>query len=151
MDRKTHNILSEISDIRSDLNEIKSEQTVGQDNPRLRLISEDNDFDLEETMAAGSDLNVFSQFIYGGADLKPWQETAYVQIFFQLWVDDLGSPWEGYIGGINIVAYEEEAGDTVTDSLRLGIKNNDSIDHTIFMKFWAITSSLGGAFSVSVL
>lgn len=149
MDRKTHTIVTEISNLRKEINDIKSTQIVGQDNPELKLLSTDDSFDVQHTIAAGGFVNVFAEFSYGGAgQLRPWQPTAYTQMFFQLWVDNLSSPWEGYTGAINITAFEEEIASTVTDSVRVGVRNNDGVSHTIFVKFWAITSSIDGQFTV---
>lgn len=147
MDRKRQGIIDDLSGLSTQLQDFKSDQPSGADTTLIRCLGTPYDYDGAYTLAPNERKSVYAFFTYG-AYLKPWQESAYAEIYPQFYLDNLNKKYEG--GALDkvliLVTYKD---DTATDVLfYFQVLNTDIVPRTLYVKYLTTTTALGGQITV---
>lgn len=147
MDRKTLNSLTEISRLRTELQDLKATQPSGADNLVLRTFGTLDAYDRSYVITAGNRESAFVEFNYA-AFLKAWQPSAYCEIYPQFWVNDLSTPYEGYAMGTLGIVDIQKLDSYDNSQLYWQAINPSGSTHTLYVKYYCVTTALGGSLNL---
>lgn len=148
MDRKNQTFAKEVANTLRELENLKTTQFSGSDNLKLHILATTEEYDHAVTLSSDERWEIYTFFNFSD-HLKKWQPTAYTQIYYQIYID---SPTKAYRGiekdGViittprNLQAFDDE-------QIAFQIYNDDSADHTIYAKFFVVTTAQGGMLQVN--
>ena len=142
MDRKTSSIITDISELEKETSNLKGVQPFGYDTSELVMATNNNTYDETITLAAGA-RHDFSIYCWSDDDVYPFNiHQGYSQILFQIWVNDMSTPYYGEVSGIGVftpVATNSPFAPG-NDMLTIEVINSSAAPITIFIKAYAITT-----------
>lgn len=142
MDRKTSSIITDISKLNKDINHLKTTQPFGYDSSELKMVTNNNTYDLTVSIASGDRYN-FSIGCYSNDDVYPFNiHRGYNQMLFQIWVNNMSTPYYGESSGIGVftpVATNSPFAPNY-DLLEVEMVNSSASSITIFIKVYLITT-----------
>lgn len=156
MDRKTSSIINDISTLGKDIKSLKSEQPFGSDTTELKMITlktpsgDDTIFDITRTLAANEryDFSIVCRDFYDSYPLN--MHIAYNKITFQIWVNNMSTPYYGESSGIGV--YTPHNGYAMFapfyDNLETQIINSSSSAITVYIKAYLTTTLENGVLTI---
>lgn len=147
--RRNENIITRISELRKSVDEIKSTQFSGYDNSKILVGSSPNQYDEIKVLSPFPGVEAFERHVRYTADLKPWQPSQYTRLVAQFWVDNMSNPWDGTTSGISVLNPAGEDNKGGIPHLWQQVVLLDGTTHTLYIKYYVITTTITGTISVT--
>ena len=141
MDRKSASIITDIAELQRETNNIKSTQPFGYDASDFKMVTNANSYDETHTIAAGARLTL-DIYCWNSTDVYPEHTIGYNQILFQIWVNNMSTPYYGESSGIGVFTPISTNSPFAPGNDRLSVEiiNSSGSSKTIFIKVYAITT-----------
>lgn len=149
MDRKYSDIVSDIKELNDNVDTLKSVQFFGYDTTELKLVQTEDSYDETVTLLSGQRASF--RIICFNNDIV--FKIGYNQILFQLWVNNMSTPYYGESSGIGVFtpAMKREPIAPGSDAIEFEIINSSASTKTIFLKAFAISTYENGVVQSSIL
>ena len=142
MDRKTSSIITDISKLNKDINYLKTTQPFGYDSSELKMATSDNTYDKVVTFESGARRN-FTIECWASDDEYLFNiHKAYNQMLFQIWVNNMSTPYYGESSGLGVFTPEPTNSPfaPLNDTLEIEVINSSAAPITFYIKAYVITT-----------
>jgi|GEM_PF-5208269 len=150
IDRKRLSLASQIADLDRDILDLKSTQFSGADNLVLFRQETSNSYDIQVTLADDTRTDIYANFYYDHGELKPWQPSAYVAIYPQVYIGDMSTTYTGRDNdGINFFVTQNTNEKNHVHIIQA--LNESGSTMTFYIKYFIVATVSSGGLAVSEL
>ena len=149
MDRKTASIITDISKLNKDINNLKSEQPFGYDTTKLIKLENNNTYDIVKTLTSNARVAYSISSKKTGAISQ--QDKSYTRNSFQIWVNNMSTPYYGELSGLGVFTPQDTGSpfNAVNVTTKFQLINSSATSITFYIKIYAITTHQSLDISIS--